>query len=390
MSGALDPVARQADDLFFAVETEIDWLGALSPTNNHARWETFVESGYRRAPPLTYAPQHLDFDSLRARLIEPDLDRVEHPLIELLLREKRSELQRQIDLVALREQEGFVQASIALFGAPDPVLLGQAQSILESVPLAEEDANPVGADRIAAAALAARAAYREIDPEFEFGLLVEADINSSLMVNHGALWIDADTVVPENRVPALIAHEVGTHVLTRHNGRKQPLRQLETGLPDYDELQEGLAALAEWLAGCLPPQRLRVLAGRVIAADMAIGGQPLERIFACLHDEHSLPLESAFDTAVRAMRGGGLTKDAVYLSGLVELLAWLAQGHDIEPLYAGKFALSQLKTIAELTEAGVLLPPAVLPLHLSGNGCAARLELARKTPITEFYSRKAT
>ena len=388
MSAGLDPVARRADDAFFAIEVEIDWLSALSPTGNHARWEAFVESGYRRAPPLTYAPHKVDFEDLRARLMRCDLDRIEHPLIELLLREKRSELQRQIDLVALREEDGFVQASIALFGAPDPVLLGHSQVILEGVPVDVAPTAPAGAAELAVAALAARDAYRAIDPDFEFGLVVEADINSSLMVNHGDLWIDADTTVPGNQVAALIAHEVGTHVVTRHNGRRQPLRQLETGLPDYDELQEGLATLAEWLAGSLPAPRLRVLAGRVIAADMAIAGEKVETIFACLHDEHDIPPHTAFDTAVRALRGGGLTKDAVYLAGLVDLLAWLAQGHDIAPLYAGKFALAQLPTITKLTEDGVLLPPAVLPLHLTAEGCAERLDRARKTPITEFYSKE--
>ncbi|WP_375263838.1 tyrosine/phenylalanine carboxypeptidase domain-containing protein [Palleronia sp.] len=384
----LDPIARQADDTFFDIETRIDWLAALSPTGNHERWEKFVQSGFRRAPPLTYPPHEADFDALREQLLKPDLDHVEHPLIELLLREKRSELQRQIDLVALREQDGFVHASIALFGSPDPVLMGHAKSILDTVPLEDEIANPVGAADIAKAALAARTAYRKADPSFDFGMLIEADINSALMVNHGDLWIDSDTLVAEARVAALIAHEVGTHVVTRHNGRRQPLRQLETGLPDYDELQEGLATLAEWLVGSLPPQRLRVLAARVIAADMAINGETLEQIFGCLHDEHSIPPHTAFDTAVRAKRGGGLTKDAVYLSGLVDLLAWLSQGNDIESLFAGKFALSQFKTITELTEEGVLLPPAVLPLHLTGEGCAGRLETARTTPITELYSRE--
>ncbi|PZX18802.1 uncharacterized protein (TIGR02421 family) [Palleronia aestuarii] len=390
MSHALDPAAQEADAALFAIETEIDWLSAVSPTGNHDRWTAFVGSEYRAAPALTYAPHATDFDALRGRLTELPLDDIEHPLIELLLREKRSELQRQIDLVALRGKDGFIQASVALFGAPDAVLLRQAREILENVPVVADPSDPVGAGEIAVAALAARDVYKKADPDFDFGVFVEADINSALMVNHGTLWIDADTKVPRDRVGALIAHEVGTHVVTRQNGRRQPLKQMETGLPDYDPLQEGLATLAEWLAGCLPPQRLRVLAARVVAADMAIAGRSLEEVFTCLHETHSITRHAAFDTAVRALRGGGLTKDAVYLEGLVDLLAWLGEGHDIAPLYAGKFALSQLPTISKLTEEGFLLPPALLPTHLTGEGCAARLDAARTTPITEFYSKDLT
>jgi hypothetical protein len=46
-------------------------------------------------------------------------------------------------------------------------------------------------------------------------------------------------------------HEVGTHVLTHHNGLAQPLTQLASGLAGYEELQEGIAVLAEYLAGGL-------------------------------------------------------------------------------------------------------------------------------------------
>ena len=40
-----------------------------------------------------------------------------------------------------------------------------------------------------------------------------------------------------------------------------------------------------------------------------------------------------------AKRGGGLTKDALYLKGLIELLAFFKQGGAMEPLLLGKFDL---------------------------------------------------
>ena len=47
-------------------------------------------------------------------------------------------------------------------------------------------------------------------------------------------------------------------------------------------------------------------------------------------------------TALRVYRGGGLTKDAIYLRGLRDLLAYLSAGHDLEPLYVGKIALEHV------------------------------------------------
>ena len=47
--------------------------------------------------------------------------------------------------------------------------------------------------------------------------------------------------------PALLHHEVGTHLVTHVNGTHQPIKVLGVGLAGYDETQEGLAVLAEYL-----------------------------------------------------------------------------------------------------------------------------------------------
>ncbi len=94
-----------------------------------------------------------------------------------------------------------------------------------------------------------------------------------LMVSHGTFYIDGNIRLPQARVQPLIQHEIGTHVVTRHNGRKQSLKQLEVGLAQYDPTQEGLGVLAEYLTGYLPGERLRVLAARVVAAPLAIDAE---------------------------------------------------------------------------------------------------------------------
>ncbi|MBM9595876.1 tyrosine/phenylalanine carboxypeptidase domain-containing protein [Roseitranquillus sediminis] len=389
MTAPLEPAARIVDAELFAIETEIDWLTALSPTGNHERWEAFRASGYRSAPALTYPPLHCEPRTLRRRLRELPLEEIDHALVGELLREKSRELDRQVDLVELRGTDGFVQASVALFGAPDPALLADADEILAEVPEREQAAAEAGAADLVRAAEEEREAYRAQHDGFDFAIHVVDDLNSSLMVNRGELLIDAETRVPRARVAPLVAHEVGTHVVTRFNGRQQPLRQLESGLAHYDPLQEGLAALAEWLAGCLPADRLRVLAGRVVAADAAMQGQGVEEVFALLHETHGIGAHGAFDTAVRALRGGGLTKDAVYLQGLRDLLAYLADGHDIAPLFAGKLALAHLPALESLREEGLALPPALMPRHLRSEAALDQLEAARATSLTSFYTQES-
>ena len=113
--------------------------------------------------------------------------------------------------------------------------------------------------------------YRTLYPGFPVAVEVHEDV-SELMVSFGRLMIPETAAIRADRVEALLHHEVGTHVVTYRNGARQPLTLLTVGLPGYDETQEGLAVLAEYLVGGLDPRRLRVLAARVVAIDRMLDG----------------------------------------------------------------------------------------------------------------------
>jgi uncharacterized protein (TIGR02421 family) len=175
---------------------------------------------------------------------------------------------------------------------------------------------------------------------------------------------------------ALLQHEVGTHVLTFLNGRSQRFQQLAVGLADYDGTQEGLAVLSEYLVGGLSKPRLRVLAGRVFAARALTGGATFIDAFRLLL-RYGFSQLVAYQITVRTYRGGGLTKDAVYLRGLGEVLDYLATGASLEPLYVGKLALRHVGIIRELTARGILTPAPVLPRFLDDPSVVARLNRVR-------------
>lgn len=389
MSDAAVPfgdAARRADAELFDVDRRIDWLARLSPLDNERRWQAFRDGGYVASPPLTYRPLDIDTGALRERLENVSTEEIEQPSLRALLLEKRTELLQFVTLLETRDTVAFTAASVTLFGGTDPSLLSEAREILETVPPEEEGGAMADAADLAAEAQAAREAYRRIDPTLDFRIECVDDLDAGLVVHQGHLKIDSRLAIPAARVPALVAHEVGVHVLTRHNGRRQPLRLFESGFAGYDVLQEGLATLAEYLAGCLPPSRLRALAARVVAADLVVRQEPLEGVFAALHEGHGMDARAAFDVAVRARRGGGLTKDAVYLAGLRDLLAWLREGGDVEPLFLGKYALHQRHLVADLLDEGFLVPPALLPSCYRGSAARERLERAASTPLSAFHS----
>lgn len=383
---ALCPAAVEVDRALSLMDAKVDWLRRLTPVNITEIWDGFRASGYRDMPDSRFS-EGLENDApvLRSELFALPVREVENHLLQALLLEKQREIDQQIELVRMRDKDGFILASIDLFGHVSEQALRDAQDLLSEVPLVEPDPDDAGATEMCEAARAEVRGYRALHPQFECEVIVDPTPGTSLYVSQGNFHVAHDFRTSGSRIDPLIQHEIGTHAVTRHNGRRQPLHTLAGGLADYDELQEGLAVLAEYLVGYLPAQRLRTLGARVVAAHMAVEESTGPEIYACLMEDYQIDSAVAFDTALRAKRGGGLTKDALYLKGLAELLAYLRNGGDFEILFLGKFALKHLHSLETLLDDGILHPPEILPSYLGNPSVQKRLAEARTIAITEFY-----
>ncbi|MBD3219617.1 DUF1704 domain-containing protein, partial [bacterium] len=174
----------------------------------------------------------------------------------------------------------------------------------------------------------------------------------------------ADAMFSETELDALAHHELGVHMATTLNGRQQPLRIFSLGLPVNTLTQEGLAILAEHLSGNLTLARLRGLALRVIAIDLMLRHADFGHTVQVLVEEHATTPAEAFDLAARVHRGGGLTKDYLYLRGLREILA-LWQQRPLDNLFIGKTSLAWLGLIDELRARELVSAPAHVPAILA-------------------------
>jgi len=139
---------------------------------------------------------------------------------------------------------------------------------------------------------------------------------------------------------------------------------LATGLTDYDILQEGVAVMSEYLSDGLTVNRLRVLAGRVIAGKALIDGGDFKEIFNLLFTKYGFSKENAFNITSRIMQGGGFLKDIIYLKGLIKLQEYLVGGGNYELLFAGKFGFNHIHIIRELIERNVLHTGILKPSYL--------------------------
>lgn len=262
-----------------------------------------------------------------------------------------------------------------MFGGVSNKLMGIAEEILEALPPhSREDSRQ---ENMNAAEFAERAKqeikyYRRIDPSMTADVQIRSD-TVGLMVSRGNLIISRNVEIPGSRVEALIQHEVGTHIVTYFNGRSQPFRQLYCGLAGYEELQEGLAVLAEYLAGGFSRPRLRLLAGRVAAVKCLTEGASFVDTFRTLNRGYGFNQRTAFTITARVYRSGGLTKDAVYLRGLVRILEYLEHGGEVDPLFVGKIASEHVPVIRELQWRKVLYIVPFRPRYLDLPGTSEKL-----------------
>ena len=375
----LEPAAQVVDRGLSQVSASFGFLLQVTPVNPDAAWDEFHGSSCQQAPELLYRPLTFDPDQARRDLFALPLEDVEDRVVAGILRECRDEIGDHIRMVLDVDTPQFLPTSLRVYGAPDPDLVALAHDLVTHLDRQSDGESAqaiVGATAFAAAARAQVEAYHTLSPDVPTEVEVRDDVGS-LMVSRGRLLVGSNAAIPEPRVRALLAHEVGTHVLTYANGCAQPLTQLRHGLAGYQDLQEGLAVLAEWLVGGLTPGRFRVLAARVLGADALAQGAGFVETFRQLHDQTGLSERGAFGVTLRLYRGGGLTKDMVYLRGLRDLLAHLADGGAFEPLFAGKMALRHLPAVQDLLDRGVLVSPPLRPLHADDPDSQSRLARAR-------------
>lgn len=374
-----------------AVSNTFDFLLQVTPTNAEEAWNEFRRKRFEVTPEFSSRALTLDPSLAKRDLYQIPIERIEDPTLAQLFRDQQLDLDRRLTLLGDRGTPQFLYGSLQLFGGVDESLLNVAYEILNRVPPRSRDESARGAADAEAFAARAREEleyYRHLHPAVRSKVEVRTDF-VGLMVSRGNLLIGAQTKVPRSRVEALVAHEIGIHVVTYVNGRAQPFRQLYVGLPGYDELQEGIAVLSEYLVGGLSRPRLRLLAARVVAVRRMVEGADFVEVFRELDRAYDFAQRIAFNITMRVFRGGGLTKDAAYLRGLVRLLTYLREGGTLEPLLVGKLGPGHVPIIEELQWREVLVPPPLRPRHLDSPETVERLAALRKgASVLDLVRRK--
>lgn len=371
-----DPADLAVDHTLAMLSESLRFLLDVTPEDAEEQKDAFL-AGSADHPEFTYRELEADPDVTAAQLRQLPVDAVSDATLRELLAHKRREMELQVEMLRARGSDAFRELSVELYGGVSEELVRTAQQLVDRIEVAGAPAGMVDAEDFLEAAQDEIERYRRVHPDVSIHAEVRTD-TAGVLVEGDTLLISERASVPLNRVDALIHHEVGTHLVTQVNGSGQPLKTLGSGLAGYDETQEGLAVLGEIAVGGLTPFRLRQLAVRVLTVHRMLSGASFREALAAMVAE-GVPERSAYTTTMRVYRSGGLTKDAVYLRGLLDLLAHLRDGGRLDLLFLGKFALADLPLVQDLDSRGLLRPARVTSHWLLDPGAAERLKTATQT-----------
>jgi uncharacterized protein (TIGR02421 family) len=335
-----------------------------------------VDRDWYRNRPLPFDPASKREELAR---LEKDLSArlgSRHPAGRILLR-ACAQLRDVASLLAQRGTTAFTALSRRLYGSSrDPLPQGapslaeMARCLTGAVCSTEVTEEPT-LDAPAAGRLLAE----RLTDYFGDAVCVQVspDLAADAAVVGDALKVRDDARFSLRDVYLLEVHEGWVHLGTTRNGLRQPVCTfLSRATPAATVTQEGLAVLTEVLAFASHPARLRRLANRVAAVALAEEGADFLDVFRFFAQQGCSSRESYQHTA-RIFRGslphgcGPFTKDLAYSKGFVGVYHHLRQAvargeaKRIPLLFCGKTCLEDMDDLAELADAGVLLPPRRVP-----------------------------
>ncbi len=357
------------------ISQSFDFLLQVTPINTDQAWRRFQKNRFEKMPIFYYRPLPVDPGQLKRQLYQIPIEKVEDATLAFLFREKQMEIDRQLTMLLDRGKKSFFYGSLQLYGEVTESLLHTAKNILDHYSAHAENRgvrDVLNAEEFAVHARKEILYYQAQYPELAARVEIRDDI-SGVLVSQGNFLIPSNISIASDRVEALLNHEIGTHILTYYNGKAQPFHQLYCGLAGYDELQEGLAVLAEFFVDGLGGRRLRFLAGRVLAAYRMQSGATFSEVFHDLSSTYGFEQRNAFIMAMRIFRGGGFMKDAIYLRGLINLLEYLKNGGNIELLYCGKMSLDHVGVIRELQARKIISSHQLTPRYMEMAGVEKKL-----------------
>ena len=341
---------------------KIELLNYVNPNNIEEQKQLFFKSKYLEDPKFTYPKRDFDKFSLHKKFFALKIDNIEDERLRDFYEDIIYFYSGIIQCIeTIGKGKRFYYNSLRSFGTPTEDEVENAKFILHFD--SEDQDSDIFQPKFTATK--SHQFFRDYSKKYDFSYNIKnsSTMSAIAMVSNSnqTLLLNENHSFSQNEINILTNHEIGVHMVTTMNGKLHPLKVFSHGFPNNEETQEGLAVFSEYMSGNLTITRLKELAYRVIAVDSLAKGYSFSRTFRLLHNGYDLDKEKAFHISVRAHRGGGFTKDHLYLTGLKKIYDYYQKHNNLDIFLTGKVSLEFADEIDYMMKNNY----AVYPKHIT-------------------------
>ena len=335
---------KKVDKSLYQLTKKLEVLSYVTPLNLESEQKKFLKNKGEKNPNFKYR-QIIDHPfEFKRKLYSLKLEDIKDVSVARLYRDVIESYSDKIDMLNTIGTDKFFFNSLRYFGQPNETDLRNAHFIL-NCPDDEKESEIINVERIK------EIFEKEISNYgFEAKVEITKSITAEIMVLNfkRKVLLKHGSKLSLDSVKALVHHEVGVHMVTTMNAVNQPLNIFKLGFPNNTYTQEGIAVLTEYLSGHLTIRRLKELALRVVAVDLMINGLDFKSVYHEMVNSYYLSENEAFILTTRIFRGGGFTKDHLYLKGFIRILKLWEEGKSLNPLLLGKNSIQYYDLYKEM------------------------------------------
>ena len=344
------------DKNLFELVAGIDILDAVAPLNYRQQRQDFFDALYSKNPNFIYQSHELDPFMIKRKLFNLPIELIKDDDLAQLYKGVIDSYVDKVDQYKSIGTPEFLYDSLRYYGEPSEKDIRNANFILHL----PDNVDVKDSEQLDSKAIQKKLEEFAKKEQYQYQIKLDDNMIANALVSGITIKINSSARISDIEANALAHHELGVHLLTTLNARSQPLKILSMGCPVNTMTQEGLAILSEYLAGYITVSRLKVLALRVLAVKSMIEEKDFRTTFVFLKEQYHLGDQQAFSITARVYRGGGFTKDYLYLQGFHQILNLYESCDNFNNLLVGKTSINYLDTITRLIDKGYLYPPKII------------------------------
>ncbi len=353
-------IVKEVDEKIAKIKKQYAVSRLIEAVNEKDEREKFFKNGYKKEPVFKYDPPIIPSYKY--------IDEIEEminslPSNFLPLYEDYPQLLRNI--FAIIENLGSSEVkkiSTKIYGKPSNHTLKEARKIVDAGVVKESEPKIMSAETLLNIFKDTLEVYYKVN---DWKIELTDKYATTVYPESKLISINKNRIFGLKEVKRLVNHEIKVHVLRTINGYEQGFQVMGLGLPHYLKTEEGLAIFMEKITGVLDLYALKLRSARVIAVDKMLKNYSFVDVFNEMK-EYGFEDEVAWNITYRVFRGGGFTKDYIYLEGFFEIEKFVNKEglKSLKDLFVGKIGLQHLKYIRDLMNEGMILSPRYLPEEL--------------------------